>query len=333
MQLRGCPSARLGVATRGQPQASSRRSVACSFFGNKRAGPNNNFSRQQYEQAIGNLLQTVSSPAPPPTESVPPSGATAQPVVHDGQNGQAMHVVKPEKAVDVTHVELESQAVEDSHAAEASTTQTEAAAALKAEIEKEAAVQFALKAELAAAAAKAALQQQLEAAAAAAAAAAADSNDTTSQASPPPSAEELVKADTATGKLQQQLHQNKDALAADQQQNKEAAAQEGRVLKPAAARTEPKTPGAKGSKVPQAANPRNLVFVTAEVRLSRKHTHGSLRPGDCEVDSTARRVLLGCALPHAESASAVHLCHTSHLACSLTCLCSLTSLHHPTHAA
>lgn len=269
MQLRGCPSARLGAASRGQPQASSRRSVACSFFGNKRAGPNNNFSRQQYEQAIGNLLQTVSSPAPPSTESVPPSGATAQPVVHDDQNGQGMHVVKPEKAVDTTHAELESQAVEDSHAAEASTSQTDAAAALKATIEKEAAVQAALKAELAAAAAKAALQEQLQAAAAAAAAAAAGSDD--SQAASPPSAEELVKADTATGKLQQQLHQNKDALAGDQQQNKEAAAQEGRVLKPAAARTEPKTPGAKGRTVPQAANPRNLVFVTAEVCLPRKH--------------------------------------------------------------
>lgn len=206
------------------------------------------------------MLQTVSSPAPPSTESVPPSGATAQPVVHDDQNGQDMHVVKPEKPVDTTDAQLESQAVEDSHAAEASTSQTEAAAALKAAIEKEAAVQLALKAELAAAAAKAALQEQLEAAAAAAAASSDDS-----QVSAPPSAEELVKADTATGKLQQQLHQNKDTMAADQQQNKEAAAQEGRVLKPAAARTEPKTPGAKGRKVPQAANPRNLVFVTAEV--------------------------------------------------------------------
>lgn len=44
---------------------------------------------------------------------------------------------------------------------------------------------------------------------------------------------------------------------------------EGRVLKPAKARTEPKTPASKTKKVPQATNPRNLVFVTAEVCPSR----------------------------------------------------------------
>jgi hypothetical protein len=272
--------------------------VRAAFFG-KRSQPGNNFSRKQYEDTLGAMLATAPAPAQhTEADQGQRHQQEHQQVEQQQQNGHGLHVVKPDKPIE------EAPAQQNGHAAVASASETleqqqavvaddqqhapEAPAAAELQLpavsepaeitEAEEPVTFTA-AELAVAdeqpAATAAAAQQTapqSAAAAAKDAAAAPKSKTapvkaeaaSEAAQQQQKHEALVKSSTTSGsklptgaKLLEQLEQAAGAILGQP---------EGRVLKPAKARTEPKTPASKAKKVPQATNPRNLVFVTAEVR-------------------------------------------------------------------
>jgi hypothetical protein len=241
----------------------------CSFFGKKQQHKTPGITRKQYEDTIGGLLATALTSPAPTTESQPQSAVAPE---HQQQNGHSLHVVKPEKSLE------DQKAQEDSHAVPDSPSQTEAAAAVVKEVAAEqqlaqpaeAAAELQLPAMESMAVTEAAAQPVAEPKAESAPAKAKSKEQQTvlesaaKEAAIKAFAEAPVEKDSTpsksskfAGKMQEQTEQAAGA-----------AQQEGRVLKPTKARTEPKTSASKAKKVPQTANPRNLVFVTAEVWCS-----------------------------------------------------------------
>lgn len=275
------------------------RSVVCRFFGQKRVVPGNNFSRKQYEESVGSMLATVTTPAPPATESAP--AVAPEQIAHEQQNGHSLHVVKPEKHIEETPAQANGHAAVDSAeavAAQQVAVEEEVAAEQEhikapeatAEVQlpvaepetvPEAVTAAELKTKAVTEPKAAPAEDQKEATVLAAAAAAEPAAPAEAKPQPAPAAEPkaaaspaglepsvkeaLVKSSTgskAAGKVREQLEPTAEAVQ-----------QEGRVLKPTKARTEPKTPASKAKKVPQAATPRNLVFVTAEVGATAVTSH------------------------------------------------------------
>lgn len=275
-----------------------KRIVAAHFFGKRAAQPGNSFSRKQYEDTLGAMLATA--PAPPAhTEAEQGQRHSPQhqeqPVEHS--NGHALHVVKPDKPIE------EAPAQQNGHAAVASaeTLQQQSVVADKQQEAAELPTPVVSKPETAEttkaeqpvtaaelAPAPVAKEQPAVPAAEkqAASSSAAAVQDTVTKAAEPANKAMAVpaKAEATAAEAQQQKQEapakssktsnGKLPTGAKLLEQLEQAAgaiigqQEGRVLKPAKARTEPKTPASKTKKVPQATNPRNLVFVTAEVRTS-----------------------------------------------------------------
>jgi len=200
----------------------------CSFFNRRPNGPNG-LSRQQYEQAIGSLLQTaVASPAPTAVEESAQTAAPEQ-ITADHQNGHAaLHVVKPEKPLDAAPAQPDDSTVVNSNPSQSTAADQEHAEMLKKSQE-----------------AKLSAPELIV-------------QDTAPEGSS--TAEVDIKAaagvadQPVAAKLLEQLEKAAGSVL-----------QETRVLKPTKARTEPKTPSAKAKPVPQATTPRNLVFVTSEV--------------------------------------------------------------------
>lgn len=261
MQLRGGPSGLCQSKSR-QSVPSRSRSVVCSFFGKKQQHSTPGITRKQYEDTIGGLLATaLTSPAPTTEQSQPPAVAPE----HQQQNGHGLHVVKPEKRFE------DQTAQEDRHAVPDSSSQTEAAASLQTAVEAEVTQPGEAAAELqlpvvepvvvTEAAVKPVADPKAESAPAKSKEQQTVLESATKEAETKAFADPPVKKDSNpsksskfAGKMQEQTEQ----VAGSAQQ-------EGRVLKPTKARTEPKTSASQAKKVPQTANPRNLVFVTAEV--------------------------------------------------------------------
>lgn len=244
------------------------------------------------------MLATVTTPAPPATESAP--AVAPEQIAREQRNGHSLHVVKPDKHLEEAPAQANGHAAVDSAEAVASqqvAVEEEVAAQQEHNNAPEATAEVQLPvaepetvleavtaaepvtkpvAEPKAAPAEDQQQETVLAAAAAEPAAAIEFKPQPPQKSEPKAAaspavldpsvkEALVKSSTgskAPSKLREQLEPTAEAVQ-----------QEGRVLKPTKARTEPKTPASKAKKVPQAATPRNLVFVTAEVGASAVTSH------------------------------------------------------------
>lgn len=230
MQLLGGPQQRLGVRSVSAPKQTCRPSVVTRFFkSNKRQlGSNDSNFTRKQYEETIGGFLQTATSAPAEAEESAPAPAPEQHNV----NGHSLHVVKPQQPTEAAPAEESN-----GHAAEAA-------------VQGHAVSSPDPIAELAVAEPK--LEQPP-----AAEKAETESAKSDAAAAEPAAKVQTVQADEAAGSVFK--HIGKAA---------EAAQQEGRVLKPAKARTEPKTPAAASKKVPQAANPRNLVFVTAEVCCS-----------------------------------------------------------------
>lgn len=284
-----------------------RLSVRAHFFG-KRAQPGNNFSRKQYEDTLGAMLATAPAPpAHPEADQGQRQSPQHLEQQVEQSNGHALHVVKPDKPIEEApaqqngHAAAASAETLDQQSVVADKQQApEVPLPVVSEPETTEAEQPVTAAELAPApvaneqpAAPAAEMQTMSSSAAAVQDAVTEAAEPVAAATKamavPAKAEaapEATAAEAAVPAAQQQQQQEAPAKTSKPSNGKlptgaklleqlEQAAgailgqQEGRVLKPAKARTEPKTPASKTKKVPQATIPRNLVFVTAEVRPCR----------------------------------------------------------------
>lgn len=240
MHLHRQTHARLRSGGSSQRFQHPRSTHVCSFFNRRPNGPNG-LSRQQYEQAIGSLLQTaVASPAPTVEESA--QTAAPEQISADHQNGHAaLHVVKPEKPLDAAPVQPDDSTVVNSNPSQSTAeadVQDNAPQAAAADQKHAETAKKSKEAKL-----SAPELIVLDAAPEGSSTAEADTKAAAGVAEQPVAAKLLEQLEKAAG----------------------AVVQETRVLKPTKARTEPKTPSAKAKPVPQATTPRNLVFVTSEV--------------------------------------------------------------------
>lgn len=252
--------------------------VVSAFFKNgKRPASENGFSRSQYEATIGSLLQTVKAPAPPAEPAEVTQQHTPDPPAANGN----MHVITP-SAPEAPPAAPEPS-VPEAPAAEAPAAEAAAVVVVDAPVAEEEVATPATAAEEVSPAAEPVDATPVAAATEAAAPAAPAAEEATSAdaATPAPTAADPQPATPATPAAAEGAEATAAVVKeapkkkpAAWQQLKEVlgavvdapAEKEGRVLKPTKPRMEPKTPASRAKKVPQAATPRNLVFVTAEVR-------------------------------------------------------------------
>jgi hypothetical protein len=184
-----------------------------------------------------------------------------------------LHVVKPEKPLE------DQNSWGQSHAVPGSASQTEAAASLQTAVEEQVAAEQELMqpakaaAELQLPAVEPVVEREAAQPAAEPKAVPGEADFKEQQTALESAAKEAATKAYADPPVEKDSTPSKSSKFAGkmQEQTEQAAGsaqQEGRVLKPTKARTEPKTPASKAKKVPQTANPRNLVFVTAEVWCS-----------------------------------------------------------------